>query len=363
MHMKRIIASIIACLIGAFAFAQDFTDAEIEQFNKAIELSDNGKADQAIAIYKELLKAHPTDTDCMYEIGYCLYTKQDYQGLDKYFSKLEKKGTCTGEMYTLHGNALDNMGKSDEAVEIYQKGLEKFPYCGRLYLELGMVYHMQDDLTTAVALYAAGIDRDPAQSSNYYRISQILCYSNEPALGMYFAESFQLMKPSGERRTEMSKAMFDSFNNSLEMKDDSTLVYNYTSDDEVEVGEDGQIDMPFGLLFEMLSKTPDDLTCMKEKGHLDIPTIAAKKKQFLETCFSEGKWEKYRLPVIIYEQKVLEAGHWDAFCHWLMNEGDEESWDNWFASNRDKFDAFAAWYSENPFDPVAITTALQEEAE
>ena len=350
--MKRFILTCVAAvMVAAVAFGQEFTEAEIEQFNQAFEYSDTGKADKAIEIYNRLLKTHPTDTTVLYEIGYCLYQKQDYAAVDKHFSKLEKKGLVSSGTYVLHGNALDNMGKTKEAMDIYKKGIEMYPNQGRLYLELGTVYRMQGNLTEAVNMYSYGIENDPWLTSNYFRNAQILCYSNEPVLGMFDAEVHQLLDPSSDRSSEMSKAMFEAFSVNVEVKNDTSLVYHYTSNTEITADNDGNLDFPFGLLFEVFSKTPLDMVCWKEKGLLDIPTITAKKQRFVEEIYTNDIFERYRTPIMAYEKAVLDAGHWEAFCMWLLRKGDFDAFDAWLVDNDPKFTAFANWYAENQFNP------------
>ena len=149
----------------------------------------------------------------------------------------------------------------------------------------------------------------------------------------------------------MSKAMFEAFSVNVEVKNDTSLVYHYTSNNEITADNDGNLDFPFGLLFEVFSKTPQDIVCWKEKGLLDIPTITAKKQRFVEEIYANDMFGRYRTPVMAYEKAVLDAGHWEAFCMWLLRKGDSDAFDAWFDDNGPNFTAFAELYGENQFNP------------
>jgi tetratricopeptide (TPR) repeat protein len=69
------------------------------------------------------------------------------------------------------GNAYDDNGQRGKARDAYNEGLKKFPNAGRLYLELGTTYWMENDYDHAVSLWEKGVEVQPCYPSNYYMTS------------------------------------------------------------------------------------------------------------------------------------------------------------------------------------------------
>ena len=351
--MKRLLITLLYLFTAAsLAFAQDFTKEENEQLQLALEYSDNGNANKAIDIYNKLLKKYPGNSSLLYEKAYCYYVKQDFKTAAKLCKKAESDEDPGGFVYGLHGNSLDNMGKRKEAIKKYKEGLAKYPDFGQLYLELGTVYVMENRLDEAVDSYTQGIKADPTFTSNYFRISQLLCKTNEPVWGIIYGEIHQLLSPNSSRSEELSKEMYEAYNANIRLENDSTLLVSLTAKNELAF--DGKsLHIPFEILFEEYSTQEEDIDILKEKGHLDLQSLVEKRRVFLTRMFGNNQNQQYLYPIFKYQQKVLEAGHWEAYNMWLLREGNFDEFGAWLKENMDKFEAFVNWYNENNFDPTS----------
>lgn len=351
--MKRILIVVLAVFASAFlSFSQEYTKEENELIDQAIEYSDNGNANKAIAIYDQLLKKYPNDGGLLFEKAYCYYVKQDFKTAIKWLEKSEGKPGSGGFAYALHGNCLDNMGKTKQAIEKYKEGISKYPDEGQLYLELGTVYVAQNMLDEAVESYETGIKVDPEYKSNYYRISQLLCMTNEPVWGIIYGEIHELLDPNSKRSAELSKAIYDAYNSNMKFSNDTTFTVTLTSKQAV-AQEDGTVLLPFEVLFEYYSYRPEDAFIVKEKGHLDMLSLVEIRKAMLTRMFENGQNQQFLFPIFKYQQKILEAGHWEAYNMWLLRKGNDEEYEEWRENNEEKFSAFADWYKENNFEPAS----------
>lgn len=344
-------------LLAAFvcmsiSYAQEYTKEEKELIDQALEYSDNGNANKAIAIYDQLLKKYPNDGGLLFEKAYCYYVKQDFKTAEKLLGKAENKPGAEGVAYALHGNCFDNLGKKDQAIKKYKEGISKFPDFGQLYLELGTVYVSLNRLDEAVDSYKTGIKVDPDYTSNYYRISQLLCMTNEPVWGIIYGEIHELLSPNSRRSAELSKAIYDAYNSHMKFEDDTTFHVTLTSKNEI--FSDGEtLDIPFEILFEVYSSREEDPFIVKEKGHLDMLSLVENRRSLITRMFENGQNQKFLYPIFKYQQKVLEAGHWEAYNMWLLRKGNDEEYEEWLENNEEKFSAFADWYKDNNFDPSA----------
>ena len=350
--MKRLFVVLMSfCSAAVLLFAQNYTEEDNNLIQSAIEFSDNGNADKAIDIYNQLLKKYPQDSGLLYEMAYCHYVKQDFKKAVRLCKKAESMESPGGFVYALHGNSLDNMGKRNQAIQIYKEGISRYPDFGQLYLELGTVYAMENRLDEAVASYTDGIKAEPNFSSNYYRISQILCRSNEPVWGIVYGEIHQLLSPTSRRSEELSELMYVAYNANIGLENNGKLRVTLTSKRGISFDGDS-LHVPFEILFQEYSTREEDRDIIKEKGHLDMLSLVENRKVFLTRMFQDGQNQEYLYPIFKYQQKVLEAGHWEAYNMWLLRYGNWDEFEAWFNEHRDQFTAFARWLAENPFNPA-----------
>lgn len=351
--MKRLFILLAMLMTATVSLrGQNYSATDEANIQLAIKLFDSGNIKQAIPIYEDLLKRYPGDGTITYELAYCYYVMQDFAKVDKMLSKAEKGKDVIPEIYAMHGNCLDEMGKRKQALAKYKQGMKLFPNCGQLYLETGTIYLMENDYGNAINSYETGIKADPTYPSNYYRLSQMLLASNEPVWGIIYAEIHQHLQPNSKRSEELSKSMYDAYNRNMKMETDSTYRVTLTSANTIQVTQDLQKILPFELVFEALSTRVEDIQVIKEKGHLDMLTLTDIRKNVITNCCKEPLSKAYYIPIFKYQKKVLDAGHWEAYNMWLLRKGNEEEYNAWMSQNSDKFIAFIQWFEHNRFNPA-----------
>jgi len=48
-----------------------------------------------------------------------------------------------------------------------------------------------------------------------------------------------------------------------------------------------------------------------------------------------------------FQKKIKDAGHLEAYNHWLLMKGEESSFEEWVALNRGKWNGFVSWFASN----------------
>ena len=145
MIMKRLFILIGLAITGITGYSQIDSEKQ-EAYDKAklaIELMDNGDYDKSIKLLEESAKLDPSNYIYPYEIGYALYLKEKYNKATEYYEKVVRMEGINDQCFQMLGNAYSMGGDKEKAIDAYNRGLEKYPNSGRLYLEIGNVY--QDD--------------------------------------------------------------------------------------------------------------------------------------------------------------------------------------------------------------------------
>lgn len=348
--MKRIFLLLILSVFSLSALAQVFSEEENERIDLALTYSDNGREDEAIAIYDELIKKHPDVSGLKFEKAYCYYQKQDYKNAYKTLKPTLSAPDANPQYFAVAGNAQDMMGKPKDALKTYQAGLEKFPDSGYLHLETGNVLIGLGYTAQGVGYYEHGIEVDPGFASNYYRAAQYL-FSDYPIKSIIYAETHNLIyDPNGPRWPEVSKLLYDAYNENIHFEAD-TVRTTFARDRTITIDKkDVESGASPTSLLEQMSRIARELSfsdAMNESvdaealkaagGQLTLAELTAIRRRFLEHF--EAK-EQDRYPVFAVQRKVLDAGHWEAYNMFMLREGRPEEFKAWLQDHESDLIAY-----------------------
>jgi hypothetical protein len=82
---------------------------------------------------------------------------------------------------------------------------------------------------------------------------------------------------------------------------------------------------------------------------IDINSLDRIRQSFVNYYFSSQK-EAFPNVLFDYQKKIKDAGHMEAYNHWILMKGDEASFGVWQKQNEDKWNAFIDWFNENQLE-------------
>lgn len=202
MRIAMLLCASLALFISTTAQAQDDKSKAKELGNKAVQLEDEGRPDEAMPLLQESMKLDPENYVYPYEMVFCYRAKKEYkQALELMLKVLNYKGV-KDDCYQMLGDIYDESGDSAMAMKTYFDGLKIFPNSGRLYVEIGNVFVLREQYQKAINYYEQGIVVEPDYPSNYYRATQVYLMTTDPVWGMMYGEIFMNLERTriGRRR-------------------------------------------------------------------------------------------------------------------------------------------------------------------
>jgi len=347
--MIRKIKSIVLLLFlttGQIVWGQTSNkEKALEKGLEAIKLMDNGKIDESIKLLEEAQKIDPDRFDYPYELAYAHYLKEDYKAAAKILEKNKSHKDVTERLFQLLGNCYDILGNSDKAIEVYDEGLKIFPNSGIIYLEKGNVYWSKEEYGKALPFYEKGIEVDPKFPSNYYRATRIYCGSTEEVWGLIYGEIFMNLERNSKRTPEISKLLYDTYKSEIKFTSDTSMTVSFCQQMTMNVNaisDSKNIKLPFCLIFE-----PTLLMSVALEKNIDINSLDRIRSTFIDNYFNNERDKTYPNVLFSYQKKVKDAGHIEAYNHWILMKGDEDGFNKWQTANKNKWDSFVKWFNDN----------------
>lgn len=89
------------------------------------------------------------------------------------------------------------------------------------------------------------------------------------------------------------------------------------------------------------------LLSVVEEKKLNMEAICRIRKRFIEGYYEKDYDKEYDNVLFSYQKKVLDAGHFDAYSHWVLISGDKQEFNVWYDKHKDELNAYAKWLGDN----------------
>src|SRR5258708_26895399 len=177
------------------------TDAETATIEAGITLHDQGKYDEAIAKYEEVLKLSPSNMTALYELAYSFAANKEYEkSLAAATRGAEYQSKLLPLFYDLIGGAYDSMGEAAKAIDAYKKGIQIVPDASMLYYNMAVTYwesvKNQDEARRALEKAVA---IDPMQPEFHLMLGQVFQTSGYATPALLAFSTYLIQDPTGPR--------------------------------------------------------------------------------------------------------------------------------------------------------------------
>lgn len=358
LRLLAFLLSFLSFLSGGFA--QESNSAKAKKMcDDAIGMMDAGNVDASIKLLNEAQKLDGLNAVIPYEIAYAYYLKEDYNKVISILDTLVSHKDANDRFYQLLGNAYDYIGKPESGLEVYTKGIKRFPNSGKLYLESGQIKFSQESYQEAINLWEKGCKVEPNFSSNYYWLAKIYNYTDERIWSIFYSEYFLLLEPGSKRTEEIGKLLFDNYRKSYTATSDTSGSFNLTKKGFEIVIEDKK-DLKKGILpFEGTYASCFAVSAINFQSIINLKTIAEARGRFLNCWFNDKKFlNTYPNSLLSYQKKIEDAGLFEVYTYWLLFYGDKETAISYFEKNDGQLEKLIKWLNENDLELKAKDKAI-----
>lgn len=323
--------------------AAPITDAERASLREGIALYEQGKLDEALGKFLDVLTFSPDNTFAMYEIAMVALAKKDYQrAIDMAAKGTEYKAdtAALAQYYSLIGNTLDAAKEPKKAVDVYTKGLEIAPAAGLYYnLAVTLVQGMSDTDGAKAAL-KKGARVDPSHAGTHLMLGKLYLVDDLKTPALLAFSRFLMLEPATQRTAEGYQLWFRMLNGTLTPnKEGAGATISINPNQKKDEGDLMKLD-----LFISLSKAS---AAAGAEGKPQIQQLVVQ----LDSLF--GVWSKqdpgadketflwtYYMPFAAEMQKNNLV---EPFVYFVSQRTNLPGVPEWIKANGDRLKAFVEW--------------------
>ncbi|MDR2144777.1 MAG: tetratricopeptide repeat protein [Treponema sp.] len=358
MNSTRIVCLLILSALSFPVAAQENAwspNPEVDELMRAgIEYHDEGDYDKAIEYYEKALKLAPDTPGIYYELAFSYL----YKGNPEEALKHSQKGIDLARndesqlpgLYDLKGSALDDLGRHEEAVEVYLDALNRFDMNStRLYYNLGLTYYRMGERDKARDSLAQSLINDPFHPSSNFLLGKICYEQGRKSQSLYCLCYFLLLEPYTERAGEAYSTIEQLMSG---------------AEDGITVSDSGNFtafDIMISLLFDEKESSGVD---PKSSGETDgEPSPDERFMEKLDAFFTAGQaplvqslrrtenhhpaddlWWEFYVPFFF---RITESDHFETFCRYIGMSVSPES-TVWLDENEEKVETMFEWLNTAP---------------
>lgn len=335
----------LLCTIAIFAAltCQTYSqNNDLESYvRKGVELYDSGDYEGAIEQYKAALALDNTNPVVNYEISSAYFALKEYEKAIEYSDILiAQHSEHADQAYALKGSALDLLGKPREAIQTYKEAINIYPNDHLLYYNIALTYYNLKEFKEAEEALQKATRINPDHASSHLLLNNIMLIQNNRVKAVLALSNFLLLEPTSDRAKTAYQVLDFQLNKGVKRNDKNNTTIMLDAN---------QKEDEFNAAEMMLSLLAASKNLEKNEDKTESELFADNLTSFFSVLGEIKKentgfwWEHY----VTFYYDMVNNHHVEAFSYLISQaKEDNDEVTEWLANNKEKTDAFTAWYSQ-----------------
>ncbi len=300
--MKHFAFILLLVTSSTFAIAQANTDTLRMRAQKFII---QGDYDNALLVLNHASEMDAGNADILKDEAYVYYLQRNFAKAIEIGKTITNRPDADVQSYQTLGLAYKATADYVSCEKLYKKGLKQYTNSGVLYSEYGDLLSQQSKPDEAIKMWEKGIQVDPNNSSNYYYAARYYSQKNKPLWAVLYSETFVNIESLTKRSVEIKDILLSNYRKLFSVDILNTLSASANTFEK----EIGTIYSGYsGMYTEDL--TPEQLTAIRTRFILD---------------WYKGGTPTYNYRLFEHQQLLLQQGMFDAYNQWLFGASSSTS--------------------------------------
>lgn len=329
-------------LLTISCFGQNKIDSLLQI---GMQYHDNGEYNKAIDIYKQALKITPKSTLVNYEISLSyLYAGDNKNAIKHSDFVLKQNKDYLLPAYITKGSALDNLGKTEQSIKLFNEALKNNGDNYLLYYNIGIDYSKINDTKNAENAFIKAIQNNSSHNSSHYALALLESQNNNRVQSLLSLYYFLMLEPSSKRSETAYTLLKRQLGGNIQKDHDNPMNINVFLNPKNIESEFGPADTMIAMLEatnmleENKNKTPEELFIDNTKSFFKVLGELFEN----DPKEKDNLWWKFYVPLFY---KLAKSEYMDVFCYYISISSNDKA-NKWLDTNNEKLKAFAKWLQE-----------------
>ena len=244
------------------------TESQKATIAEGTVLHDGKKYDDAIAKYQDVLNENPDCLSALYELSMSYYYKgEKSKAMEAAYKGSKYKSDQLPLFYLTMANVLDDIGKGNEAVQVYIDGIKILegnkdmrPHLSSLHYNLGLSYRRQKKDTEAREEMKLAIIANDRYASPHYQLADIFYFGKYKIPALFAAARFISLEYNTDRSKRAAALVYNVLGSTAAQKGaDNKIVIGLDVGAPTDEGDFGPAELIMSMV-DALGKSDDSKT-------------------------------------------------------------------------------------------------------
>jgi len=296
----------------------------------------------AIMLYNQAIRQAPDNVSLRRDLAYAYYLSGDINKAKEIIDPVVASDFADEQTYQVAAaieNVLGNFGK---AKRILNRGLEKYPHSGLLFNSRGNIYSTGKSDKSALQAWVDGIKADPAYAMNYYSAAKAFHAAHNEVWALVYGEIYVNLEQHSARGPEIKKLLIDAYR----------ALFSPGKNDQLPAFRNDASAGSGNKNFEEIFRNIMLDNAAAIRNGLNTETLTMLRTRFIME-WNRSYAARYPFTLFAYQNKLLQAGYYDAYNQWLFGAADNsQAFGLWIKNNAENFSGFEKWRKNNPLHPA-----------
>ena len=299
--------------------------AEESLIQNGVSAYDSGNYKEAISIYQNVLNRDRNNVKAMYELALTYSAIEEHEKcLNLCYHAMEYQYPNLNQIYLLAGTELDVIGKSTEAVEVYEGAIERFPRDHMLHFNVGITYLNLKEVKKAKNAFKSALYLRPTHSSSHLALA--MTFNSEgnyiPALFAY--SRFLVLEPNSKRAESVRESIRKilGFGASKDPTKDNQINVTFNPSQPKDEGDFSSMSLFMSLNAALQMSKEQQAKSEKERLTETYESIIGFVDETLQQEKQESFSHKYYLP---YFFEIKKQNYLPSFIEHIFQFGNSDS--------------------------------------
>lgn len=321
-------------MVGAFLNAQEHPDSLVR---KGIQFQQKGEYNQAIQKYQEVLRAAPQHPQAHYELALAFFSLKDYNLALNHSNAVlnQSQNNYQKGAYLIKGSALDNLGRPQAAILVYEEGIKKYPANYLLYYNLALSSFNSERFEKAETAILGSLQRNPNHASSHLLLAHLMAQTErrvQAVLGLYY---FLMLEPETIRSSSAYEMLQNLLKQGVKKNRSNQVTINLSKAEK-------QPD--FGAAELMLSTLSASRSLESNKYKTEAELFSEHTQAFFSVLGSSpaetGFWRRMYTK---FFSDMAASGHAKAFAYHVSRSQKKHQIDQWLSGHPDEMGELINW--------------------